>query len=57
MLYFFAVLSKALILLSVISMLEASLFVALPAAHDISGFFEFLYRFADCVDLLPVDMG
>ena len=32
-------------------------FVALPAAHDISGFFEFLYRFADCVDLLPVDMG
>ena len=36
---------------------EASFLVALPAAHDISGFFEFFYRFADCVDLFPVDMG
>lgn len=46
-----------LLVYDVICAPQASLFVALPAAHDISGFFEFLYRFADCVDLLPVDMG
>ena len=37
-----------LLVYDVICAPQASLFVALPAAHDISGFFEFLYRFADC---------
>ena len=36
---------------------QTSFLVAFPAADDISGFFKFFDRFADCVDLLPVDMG
>ena len=35
---------------------QTSFLVAFPAADDISGFFKFFDRFADCVDLLPVDV-
>src|SRR5699024_12258734 len=40
-----------LLIYDIIRTPQASFLVALPAADDIPGFFEFLYRFADCVDL------
>ena len=45
-----------LLVYDIIRTAQTSFLVAFPAADDISGFFKFFDRFADCVDLLAVDV-